>query len=458
MADRVSFGAAREGRSPAQRLWAAAAALLMGRGAGRAAAQTMLVRVVILGMNVVTGIISARLLGAAGRGEQAAIGMWPQLIPMCLTFGLPTALIYSAKRAPQREGRLFAAALMLGTTGGVLAAALGFLVVPYWLGHLDGRVVLWSQVFMLIVPYGMISPLAQSVMEAHGKFAIENALIFAAALSTMCLLVGLGLNGAANPVTVAMAYTVGGVPAGIAGIAYATRLSRPVASDLVAAARTLLHYGLRQYGSDLLAAFSGNVDQFLVTGFLAPSMVGTYVVLASLCRVLNLIQQSIGVVLFPRIVGRPLHAMSEDVQRAVRVNVAISLLPTLMIGFGGAKLIQLVYGHDFVATGIVIWLLLGDTLLGGISRLLAQTMMAAGRPGLVALLNAAQFMICIPLSLLLLPRYQMIGVAGAMFAGTTLRLILMIVSYSVILGLPRPQLVLSYSDLRFIYARLRAPG
>jgi enterobacterial common antigen flippase len=458
MVDQVPFGAARERRHMAHRLRATAAALLMGRGAGRAAAQTMLVRIVILGMNVLTGIISARLLGAAGRGEQTAIAMWPQLVPMCLTFGLPTALIYGAKRAPQREGSLVAAALMLGASGGLVAAALGYLAVPYWLGHLDSRVVLWSQVFMLVVPYGMISPLAQSIMEAHGKFAIENALIFAAALSTMCLLVGLGVAGAANPVTVAMAYTVGGVPAGIAGIGYATRLSRPAVRDLVPAARTLLHYGLRQYGSDLLAALSGNVDQFLVAGFLAPTMVGTYVVLASLCRVLNLIQQSIGVVLFPKIVGRPLHAMSEDVQRAVRVNVAISLLPTLIIGFGGARLIQLVYGHDFIATGLVIWLLLGDSLFGGISRLLAQTMMAAGRPGLVTLLNAVQFVICIPLSLLLLPRYQMAGVAGAMFAGTTLRLILMIVSYSVILDLPRPQLVLSYSDLRFIYARLRAPG
>ncbi|HUN58308.1 MAG TPA: oligosaccharide flippase family protein [Candidatus Binataceae bacterium] len=433
--------------------------LLTGRGASGAAAQTMLVRVLILGINILTGILSARLLGATGRGEQAVIAMWPQLIPLCLTLGLPTSLVYGARRAPQRECSLFAAAMVLAASVGLVASALGCLAVPYWLGHLDVHVVQWSQVLMLVVPFGMISPLGQSIMEAHSKFAIENALVFASALSTVCLLLAIGAAGVANPVTVAMAYTVGGLPAGIIGVAYAARLARPAVRDFAAAAQTLLHYGLRQYGSDLLSTLSGNVDQLLVASFLSSRMVGIYIVSASLCRALSLIQQSIVTVLFPRIVGQPLNAMSDSVQRAVRVNLVISLVPTLAIGFGGAKLIQLVYGHDFVANDVVIWLILGDTLLGGVSRLLGQTMMAVGRPGVVTLLNSAQFAICIPLALVLLPHYQAVGVATAMLAGTTFRLILMVTSYSLVLGLPRPQLIFSFSDLRFICARLlRAPG
>ncbi|MGO8917303.1 MAG: lipopolysaccharide biosynthesis protein [Stellaceae bacterium] len=433
-----------------------ATSLLVGRGAGAAAAQTMLVRVFILGINILSGILSARLLGSAGKGEQAAIAMWPQLIPMCLTLGLPTALVYSARRAPQREGSFFAAALILGVSVGLVAGVLGCLTMPYWLGHLGGHVVLWSQVFMLLVPYGMISPVAQSIMEAHGKFAVENGFVLASALSTVCLLVAIGAADVANPVTVAMAYTTGGLPAGIVGIAYAARLSPPGVRDLVGSVRTLLHYGVRQYGSDLFTALSGNIDQFLVAGFLAPRMVGVYVVLASLCRVLNLVQQSIVVVLFPKVVGQPLHSISENVERAARVNIAISLLPTLAIGLGGANLIKIVYGQDFVAGSTVIWLLLADTLLGGISRLLAQAIMAVGRPGVVTLLNAAQFSICIPLAVILLPRYQLAGVAAAMLAATTLRLMLTLASYSLVLGLPRPRLILSSSDLTFIYARVRA--
>jgi enterobacterial common antigen flippase len=456
MTEFVPISGVGERQSAAQRLRGAVAILLAGRGTGAAAAQTMLVRVLIIGMNVLTGVLSARLLGSAGKGEQTAIAMWPQLLPWCLTLGLPTSLVYSVRRAPQKKGSLFAAALLLSGSVGLMAGVIGCLAVPYWLGRFDGRVVLWSQVLMLVLPYGMVSPLAQSIMEAHGKFAVENALVFASALLTVCWLVGLGIFGVANPGTVATAYIAGGMPAGIAGIGYAARLARPAIRDFVAAGRTLLHYGLRQYGSDLLAALSGNIDQFLVVSFLPARMVGVYVVSVSLCRMLSLIQQSITVVLFPKIVGQPLHEMSENVQRAARVNVAISLLPALVIGVGGVKLIQWVYGHDFVASAIVIWLILGDTLLGGMSRLLAQTMMAIGRPGLVTLVNSAQFAISIPLSLVLLPRFQMTGVAAAMLVGTSFRLVVMMASYSLILGLQRPRLLLSYADLRFIYARLRA--
>jgi enterobacterial common antigen flippase len=456
MTEFSQVGARREHRTAMRRLRSAAAVLLAGRGAGAAAAQTMLVRMLILGLNVLTGVLSARLLGSVGKGDQTAITIWPQLIPWCLTLGLPTSLIYGVRSDPQRQGTLFAAALALGASIGVVGGAVGYFAVPYWIGHFDPWVVLWSQVLMLLVPYGIISPLAQSIMEARGKFAVENGLIFASAASTVCLLVGLGLTDTANPVTVAIAYTAGGVPAGIVGIGYAARLVRPALRDLSTSARALLHYGLRQYGSDVLATLSGNIDQFLVAGFLPPRMVGVYVVSVSLCRTLTLIQQSIGVVLFPKIVGMPLHAMSESVQRAVRINFAISLLPMFTIGLGGTTLIQFVYGHDFFASTIVIWLLLGDTLLAGMSRLLWQTILAVGRPGLVTVLSSAQFAVCIPLALILLPRFQMAGVAAAMFIGTTFRLLVTVASYSLILGLKRPQLVLSYSDFRFIYARLRA--
>jgi O-antigen/teichoic acid export membrane protein len=438
-----------------QRLRACLLSLVAGRGAGPAMAQTMFVRMLILSVNVFTGILSARLLGAAGKGEQTAIAMWPQLMPWCLTLGLPTALVYCTKRSSQRKGNYFTAALLLSGVVGLMACGLGWLLLPYWLSHLGGHVVFWSQICMLLVPYAMMSPLAQSIMEAHGKFAVENALVLAAAFSTVCILVVLGAAGVASPVTVAIAYLAGGVPAGVAGIVYATRLSRPTIRDLLTSAHELLHYGLRQYGSDLFVALSANVDQFLIAGFLPPKIVGVYIVLVSLCRVLNLILQSVYIVLFPTVVGKPLHTISEAVCCAARINTAISLVPAVLIGLSGAQLIQFVYGREFVTSSIVIWLLLGDTLLNGISRLLAQTMMAIGRPGVITILNALHFVIFIPLSLILLPRYQIVGVAAAMVVATSARVLLTVACYPRVLGLERPRLLLSLSDLKFVHNRLR---
>ena len=66
--------------------------VLQGRGATAATLQTALARVLILAINMGTGIITARFLGPQGRGEQAAIILWPQLLAYLMTLGLPAAL------------------------------------------------------------------------------------------------------------------------------------------------------------------------------------------------------------------------------------------------------------------------------------------------------------------------------------------------------------------------------
>lgn len=439
-----------------QRVRTFAMSLLIGRGASAATVQTILVRFLLLGINILTGIASARLLGPIGKGEQTTIAMWSQLIPMCVTLGLPASLMFGARQNPQREGSLFAAALMLSASVGLIAGAIGAALLPYWLGRLDGRVILYSQIFMVFVPYGMVSMIMLSVIEAHGKFAVENALILASALWTIIAITLLGLTGTANSVTVAIAYASAGLPSGIVGLFYATRLARPRIHHIIGAGRTLLDFGLRQYGSDLFAALSGGVDQLLIAGFLAPKAFGIYVVILSLCRVLNLVQQSIVVVLFPKIIGLPPHSIVETVERAARVSIAISIVPTVMIGLGGGELIRLIYGQDFVAGAAVIWFLLCDTLLGGLTRILAQALMAMGRPGAITLLNAVQFAISIPLCLALLPRYEIAGVAAGMLAATALRFVLTLLLYPLVLGIPRPRLIISGSDVTFIYSRLKA--
>ena len=63
--------------------------VLRGRSGSAATLQTILTRLLILAINVGTGIITARLLGPEGRGEQAAMALWPQLLGYAMTLGLP---------------------------------------------------------------------------------------------------------------------------------------------------------------------------------------------------------------------------------------------------------------------------------------------------------------------------------------------------------------------------------
>ena len=80
--------------------------LVTSRSGVAATAQTFLANVFILGINAGTGIITARLLGPSGRGELAAMIMWPQFLAYCLTLGVPSALLYNLKRYPGQASSL----------------------------------------------------------------------------------------------------------------------------------------------------------------------------------------------------------------------------------------------------------------------------------------------------------------------------------------------------------------
>ena len=77
------------------------------RGGVAATVQTVMVNVLVLGLNFGTGVITARALGPDGRGVKAAMQMWPRIMAIGLTLGLPTALLYNLRRYPERGPRLF---------------------------------------------------------------------------------------------------------------------------------------------------------------------------------------------------------------------------------------------------------------------------------------------------------------------------------------------------------------
>ena len=89
----------------------------------------------MIAINVSTGILTARALGAEGRGEFAALGVGAALFA-----GAPDAGPAQLGRVqlpavhPEERPRLLAAALVAGAgAGGRRGGGLGVAVIPFWL-------------------------------------------------------------------------------------------------------------------------------------------------------------------------------------------------------------------------------------------------------------------------------------------------------------------------------------
>src|SRR5580658_6318640 len=89
----------------------------------RAVVQSIVSKVAILALQAATGILTARTLGPAGRGELAAMILWPLFVASVTTLGVPNSLIYHLRRRPEERGQLIANGFVLAAVLGIIAAA-----------------------------------------------------------------------------------------------------------------------------------------------------------------------------------------------------------------------------------------------------------------------------------------------------------------------------------------------
>src|SRR6185312_3223369 len=81
-------------------------------------------------INILTGVISARMLGPDGRGIFAAVSTWPQFFATLAMAGLNSAVVYHMKKTPEHGSEIAGAALTLCLAASGIAVAVGAALVP----------------------------------------------------------------------------------------------------------------------------------------------------------------------------------------------------------------------------------------------------------------------------------------------------------------------------------------
>src|ERR1700721_1000517 len=87
-------------------------------------------RLLFVFINSLTGILTARSLHPVGRGELAAMGVWPNIIPNLLTLGLPSALIFEYGRRGSNRVTILRCALALAICFGLISTVIGIVAMP----------------------------------------------------------------------------------------------------------------------------------------------------------------------------------------------------------------------------------------------------------------------------------------------------------------------------------------
>ncbi|HEX4065522.1 MAG TPA: polysaccharide biosynthesis C-terminal domain-containing protein [Acidobacteriaceae bacterium] len=418
--------------------------------------QSMGGRLVFVFVNAFTGMITARALHPAGRGELAALGVWPNFLGGLLTFGLPSAFIFWSRSEPDQRVNFLWASIPITIVTGIMALITGVIGIPYWLGQYSPHIVHVAQFYMLNVFLVLIIANARAACEAEGKFLASSVALCIAPILTLTGLLVLLFVHRLTPVTAATTYILSGIPACLILLSRLRGFVQGRPTAILRATRQLLGYGLRSYGVDICGALSLYADQAVVVHFLDPGAMGIYVVALSLSRVIGVIYQGVATVLFPKVVSLPAKELIALTGRAVRISTVMTVLCGLGVALVGPGLLSLLYGRDYRGATAILDILILEMIVTGATLVLTRPHMALARPGFVTILQSSGLALSLPLLFILVPRWGVLGASYALLAASTLRLVICLVSFRYILRQDMPELRPRRSDFTPLVVRAGA--
>jgi O-antigen/teichoic acid export membrane protein len=331
-----------------------------------------------------------------------------------------------------------------------VAAAVGTWLLPHWLGEYQPDVVYFARIFLLAVPFWAVQITGQAALEALELFSLSNIVQTMIPVVTLLGLLTCYAMDKMTPVVAAACYAGAIFPTAVTILIFLWRHREGRARVTVAAWRTLIGYGLRSAPLDLLDTLSLYIDQVLVIGLLTAEAMGSYAVVLSLSRALLVFQSAVVMVLFPKAAGKSTSDILQMVGRCARVSVLITGAAAIAAGLLGPVMIRIFYGQSYLAAVPALRVLVTEVVVQGMVVLLSRGLMAAGRPGIVSILQATGLAVAVPLMFVFIPKYGVAGAAMALLCSTLTRLALLTVAVPMVLKTGLPRLLPGLADVRFV--------
>lgn len=424
---------------------------MKGESGVAATIQTFFFKVLVLTINMATGVITAQALGKIGRGELATITLWPQFLGYIFAFGIAPSLLYNLKNNSKEESELYSASLLMGGFFGLAAAITGILCIPYALTQYSSSTVLIAQLFVLTAPVAVIDLVLTAAYQSRGLFSVVNKTNYLFPLITLGMLIGLSLLNQMTPFTAALSYQMGFLIVDLWKFIDLWKYYKPKFHHLKRSFRKLWGYSWRSSGIDILSQLSERIDQVLIVGFLEPGMMGLYVVALAMSRMLIIIPVSIFTVLFPKAIARSLEEITLLAGQGARISTLITFTTAIPLMTLGPLILPYMYGPDFVSAVPVFSILCIEMVIKGAILVLSQAFMASGRPGIVTMLQATGLALSVPLMIVFIPRFGLIGTGLALLCSSTVRLVFILTCFPLVLKVPPPNLLPNRKDLVYLF-------
>lgn len=398
-----------------RRVAATAAEGLRG-GTARSLVGSVSSMLVVQGALVVTGVLTARMLGVENRGHLALMLIFPPVLTQVGSLGIPGAVTFFLAREPGSAPSMVRRLAALAATQAAI-----LLVADYWILHslFSGSLAAAARLTLPLVPAQLAQQYGLAVLQGQSRFTAFNTLrtvpmlLYAPAVALVFIL-GDG-SVAAN----ALAWSGAYVAAGCATCAVVSRGLSAATTGTGPELRRVVSFGMRGMIGWASPVEGFRLDQQILGLFVSARALGLYVVGQSLTNLPMLMSMSIGWIAYPRI------SAERDARKARRLlwifvglSGAVSLLVCAVLWVACGFLVPLFFGHAFAGAVSVARILLVSAVFLSVRRVVAEGARGIGLPGLASVAEIALWLVLAPLAVLLGDRYGAPGVALALVAGS----------------------------------------
>jgi O-antigen/teichoic acid export membrane protein len=368
----------------------------------------------MLVLNTLTGVVLARLLGPTGRGQLAAILLWPGLLATIGSLGLAEAVTFFTARMAGKERDVLGSALLVAFVDSALLGALWYLASPWVLSQYGEGTIRTSRYMVCAFPLALVSMATIGVLVGRLQMGFYNRQrLSGIALTAFGLigLYGLGRNSLTSIVFIYIAVGVVVLGYSVAAVARRAWLGfRPDASLV----RKLLGYGVRSHVGTVSGLANERADLALISIVLSPIYLGLYSIAVTLPSTIAMIGSSLAVIALPAI-----SAVGTDADRRtrlgqfVRATLVLSALAAAAMFAVTPMVIALFFGPAFLPAAPVAQVLVLASILLSINRVTSAGLRAFNRPFRAGAGDLVAAGVTVASLTLLVPRLGIMGAAIA---------------------------------------------
>jgi enterobacterial common antigen flippase len=396
-----------------------------GPGTGRIfwhkVAETSATQAGLIMLGVVMAVLTARVLGAEGRGLFAVMLAIAAFGVQFGNVGLSSSVAYLAALQPDSRRQLLGLTIIGGLLAGSTVATL-FLLVTLGMPALAPLPPALLLPAALSIPAALLLLLTLQFLLGSNRVRLYNVLQLAKEAAVLIALVAAVVLGARGVMPYFWVWLAGVGAAAAAALWVAVRgEGAPVAPGIDLLSRAL-GYGGRAYLAMLFSYAVLHFDLFMVARMLGAAAAGHYSVAARLAAMLYLLPAAVGTLVFVTVPG--LSQGSRDFAIRTARRVGIVLLPAaLLAAVVASPLVRILFGTEFLPAVVPFQILLPGIVALGINTVFMQYFAGRGMPLFAVVAPAAAAVLNVALNLVLLPR---LGIAGAAVAS--------VIAYSVMLS------------------------